>query len=479
MPHYDWVDDGYFPTDTRDLGEIRRVLVVTMLFNFTATAFKLAAGLATGALSVVADALDSLFDGLSNVVGLAGMWAAARPPDAEHPYGHRKFETLSALFISILLFITCWQLLTTAWERLNSPSEPEVNLWTGAALVAAIFVQAGTSLYELRAGRRLNSEILVADALHTRASILVSLSVLVGLGLVRLGFPQADPILAVFVALVIAKIGVDILRENLPVLVDQATVDPRRIASVAGGVKGVRSIHRVRSRGAVGSAAVDLHVRISPSRTVREANAIGDEVRRQLLDLEGVTDVTVHLEPQKEGESDALDLFATLRHTAESLGLTLHEAHAHRLEGDLHVELHVGVDPSLSLGEAHAQADLLEAEALRRLPQVEAVHTHIEMADRRVEQGDRASQEMEQNVRSAVEEVMPLFPTLSKPHNLLVRRDREHSERFFVSLELVVDPHTPVGEAHYLSSLFESELLRRLEGVMSVFVHLEPYDAGD
>lgn len=472
MPHYDWADDGYFSTDTRDLSGIRKVLVVTMLLNFAATAVKLSAGLATGALSVVADALDSLFDGLSNVVGLAGLWAASRPPDAEHPYGHRKFETVAALFISILLFITCWQLFTTALERLRAPEEPDVNLWTGAALLLAIVIQAGTSFYELRAGRRMNSEILVADALHTRASILVSLSVLVGLALVRLGFPQADPLFAIFVALVIAKIGVDILRENLPVLVDQATVDPRKIAGVASAVKGVLSIHRVRSRGAVGSAAVDLHVRIDPAKTVQEANAIGDEVRRQLLDLEGVTDVTVHLEPQRLPEADAQDLFATLRHTAEGLGLTIHEARALTLEGALHVEIDVGVDPGLSLGEAHALVDRLEAEARSRLPQISAVHSHIEMAERKVEKGGRVPEELERRARQAVEATLTEFPSLSNPHNLLVRRD--HDEHLFISIELSIASETPVGEAHHLSSLFEDELRRQMQGVVNVHVHLEP-----
>ena len=249
MKKLNWEDDGYYATETRDLSNIRRVLIVTMLLNFVATGVKLAAGIATGALSILADSLDSLFDGLSNVVGLAGLYAAAKPPDAEHPYGHRKFETIAALSIAFLLFLSCYQLLVTAWERLGGPFKPEVNVWTAGAMLVSMVVQAATSWYELRAGRRLKSEILVADALHTRASILVSGSVLAGLVFVRLGFPQADPILAAFVAVVIAKIGIDILRETLPVLVDRAALDPNDIAEVVGSVKGVESFHRVRSRG--------------------------------------------------------------------------------------------------------------------------------------------------------------------------------------------------------------------------------------
>ena len=96
---------------------------------------------------------DSLFDGLSNIVGLAGLYAAAKPPDAEHPYGHRKFETLAALSIAILLFVTTGQLLQAAWERLRSGGEPVlINPWTIGALVLSMGIQAVTSYYELRQG---------------------------------------------------------------------------------------------------------------------------------------------------------------------------------------------------------------------------------------------------------------------------------------------------------------------------------------
>jgi cation diffusion facilitator family transporter len=474
MPRYDWTDDGYYVTERRDLRAIRRVLIVTMLLNFLAMAIKLAAGVLTGSLSVVADALDSLFDGLSNVVGLAGLYAAGKPPDAAHPYGYRKFETLAALVISFLLFATCWQLLQTAWNRLQSGGTPEVNLATLLAMLLAMAVQAGTSYYELRAGRRLKSEILVADALHTRASILVSLSVLVGLGFVRLGFPIADSILAMFVAVMIAKIGVDVLRETLPVLVDQAALDPRRIAAVVQSVSGVESFHRVRSRGAGGSAAVDLHVRVSPEKTVQEADAIANEVRRRLLALDGVSDVTVHLEAQRAAGEEDDDIFALLKQTADQLGLVIHEAWARRLDGRLWVEVHVGVDPGLSLGEAHDQVDRLERELHQRRPDIDEVRTHIEMAVRQVEEGDRAPGEMEERVRREVEAIVTDMPELSCPDSISVHRNRDGQEGYYVFIKCRVASDIPVTQAHQLSKELEQELSRRLESVVEVLVHLEP-----
>lgn len=474
MPHYDWTDDGYFITERRDLRQIRLVLIVTMLLNFLAMGIKITAGLATGALSVVADGLDSLFDGLSNVAGLTGLYLAGKPPDAEHPYGHRKFETIAALSISFLLFLTSLQLLQAAWERFKTGEAPQLTSWTLAAMLVSMGIQAGTSIYELRQGRRLKSEILVADALHTRASILVSLSVLAGLALVELGYPQADPIAAALVAVVIAKIGVDVLRETVPVLVDQAVVDPHKIADVVRGVGGVQSFHRVRSRGAAGSAAVDLHVRISPDRTVQEADAIAAEVRRRLLELDGINDVTVHLEAQRDPGAGEQDLFAALRHAAEGLGLVIHESWVHRMDKNLYLEMHVGVDPQLTLGEAHSLVEQLEIEMRRRYPDIKEVHTHIEMANRQVQEGDRVPPEVEELVRSEIYRIVEDIPSLDQPHHIIVRRERNGIGGYAVSLECTVAADMPVSEAHQLSHLLERELSSHLSDVVDVFVHLEP-----
>jgi divalent metal cation (Fe/Co/Zn/Cd) transporter len=228
----------------------------------------------------------------------------------------------------------------------------------------------------------------------------------------------------------------------------------------------------------VGSAAVDLHVRVSPERTVQEANAIADEVRRRLLILDGVIDVTVHVEAQRRPEPYAPDLFATIKLTAEEFGLVVHEVWAHRVGSDLFSEMHIGVDPQLTLGEAHALVDRLEQEVLKRLPELKGVHTHIELATTRVGQGEPASQELESQVRRVVEAAVVDFPPLSNPHNIQVRRDPAAGSRLFISLECSVPAELPVTEAHHLASRLEQELARRLGMDHEVSVHLEPPEEG-
>jgi cation diffusion facilitator family transporter len=476
MTRFDWEDEGYFPTDTRDLRQIRRVLVVTMFLNFLATGVKVGAGLLTGALSVVADGLDSLFDGLSNVVGLAGLMAASKPPDAEHPYGHRKFETIAAISISILLFITSWQLLVLSWQRLRIGVQIEVSFAVFGAMLVSMVVQGITSFYELRKGDELHSEVLVADALHTRASILVSLSVLGGLVLVRLGFLWADAALAAFVAVVIAKIGIDILRENIPVLVDRAAIDPQKIADVVADVTGVRTFHRVRSRGPAGSAAVDLHIQVSSENTIEEANAISDEVRRRLLALDEINDVTVHIEPHLENETNAGQIFSVIRRSAAELGLVVHEAWVHSMNDHLTTEIHVGVNPNSTLGEAHSLVDRLENEIHERLPDLVNVHTHIELASRDIQVADMVSEEITEGIRIKIEQIVSEIPSLGNPHNIVVKRNRTTGNNLFISLECTVQPEIPITKAHDLASDLEEEIRRRLDNVAEISVHLEPPD---
>src|SRR6185295_8993687 len=145
----------------RNYSAIQWVLFMTFLLNLLATAAKLGVGLWSGALSLVADGLDTLFDGLSNVIGLIAVRISSQPPDEDHPYGHRKFETLAALFIAAALFITAWELGRSAIERLINPQPVSVQWWTIGVLIAGSILQAITGAWELGQARKLESEVLL------------------------------------------------------------------------------------------------------------------------------------------------------------------------------------------------------------------------------------------------------------------------------------------------------------------------------
>jgi len=239
-------------------------------------------------------------DALNNVIALAAIYVAAAPPDEEHPYGHGKFETLGAFMISGFLSITCFELLKSAATRLiEGAPPPRPGAAALAILAGTMVVNAGVAYYERRKGEELDSELLSADARHTQADVWVTASVLIGLGLVKLGWGAADAIMAVLVAGLVAHSGYQILRRTVPVLVDRRAVDPKRIVDVALRVEGVESVAEIRSRGRPGEAFAELTVLVHPATPVRQAHVIADEVERRVAaDLE-LTNVVVHVEPSE------------------------------------------------------------------------------------------------------------------------------------------------------------------------------------
>lgn len=460
---------------SRDYPQIQRVLVITLILNVVATAAKLGVGLWTGVLSLIADGLDNLFDGLSNVIGLIAVRISSRPPDADHPYGHRKFETLAALFIAAALLLTAWELAGSAMSRLLNPQPLEINAWSVGALLVGSAVQAVTGLWELRQAQRLDSEVLRADARHTLASIGVSAAVLVGMGLVWLGYDWADPFVALLVAGVIAKIGVDIVRENVPALVDRAPISEEEIGTVVAGVRGVESFHRIRSRGPADHVAIDLHVRVDPTLSMQDANAIADEVRRRLLNLPGVGDVTVHAEAERGPDSSA-DLYTATKLAAQDFGIALHESWVQQIDGMLSLHLHLGVDPNLTLQAAHDLVDRFEQELHARRPELHAIYTHIELANPEILPTARVSSGLNQHIHASVVEAAHSVPQLSDAHNIQVR---QVEGKLFISLEAWVDGTLSVTVAHDLSTELQEAIRAAIPNVGDVLIHLEPRETVD
>lgn len=277
------------------------MLLWVLAANLVVIVGKLFVGLRSGSIAVLGDAAHSGVDAINNVVGLIAVQLAATPPDAKHPYGHGKFETLGAMAVVSFLSITCFELLEGAIRRLVAGAPPPtVEPITFVILLGAMVVNVGVAWSEARYGKQLSSEMLRADASHTAADVLVTGSVLGGLALVRLGWAAADAWLAILVALVIAYSGLKILRTTVPVLVDQRVLEAEKIRILAEGTAGVLAAAEIRSRGKPGGAFAELTIRVDPTQDVEEAHRIADRVEKRLEREAGFTSVVVHVEPESE-----------------------------------------------------------------------------------------------------------------------------------------------------------------------------------
>jgi cation diffusion facilitator family transporter len=302
--------------DRERIRGIRFVLWVILFLNLGVAAAKYFYGLATGSVSMQADGFHSLFDGTSNVVGLIGLSVAGQPADRNHPYGHGKYETYAAAVIGAMLLFAAWNVGGQAWHRLTDGGAPaRVDLGSFAVMVLTLGVNLGVSWWERRMGRKLRSELLVADASHTASDILVSVGVICGLVAVRLGFPLADPLFALGVAGAIVWTAIAVLRQADLSLSDTARLPVPDVCAAANGVDGVLGCHSVRTRGTASEVLVDLHVQVDPSISVATGHRIAEAVERAVCArFSEVADVIAHLEPfdEYQAQKTAAELAAGL-----------------------------------------------------------------------------------------------------------------------------------------------------------------------
>ena len=284
--------------------EIRRILIYTLLLNWGVAAAKLFYGWLIRSASMTADGFHSFSDGSSNIVGLFGIWIASRPVDESHPYGHKKFETLTSIGISGLLFLVCFNVVREGVLRFLHPIIPEVNIGSFIVMGATLAVNLFVMIYETRMGNALKSDLLISDALHTRADILTSSSVIVTLIGVKLGYSILDPIASLMISAFIGHAAVGILRESTRVLSDGVAIQIEEIKQLVLSIKGVKECHQIRSRGRPDDIHIDLHVLVKPEMDVHRAHhlsyAIENKIKRN---FKGVTDVMVHMEPMEEEQS--------------------------------------------------------------------------------------------------------------------------------------------------------------------------------
>jgi cation diffusion facilitator family transporter len=278
---------------------VRATLLSILALNAVVVIVKVAVGIRTGALAVLGAALESGLDMLNNVMGLLLVSLASRAPDDVHPYGHDKFETLGALGIVGFLSISCFELLREGVRQLlqqtppNAPRPKEVWL-----LAATVLINVGVVYYERRRGRELRSAFLLADASHTLSDIYVTGLAVTSLLLARIGYGRFDAVLAIIVALLIARTGYQILRETVPILVDQRGADAEELRSHIASVHGVEEVRAVRSRlTASGTLFAEVTISVSAATSVVEAHQLADAVEAKIENVYGAAEVTVHVEP--------------------------------------------------------------------------------------------------------------------------------------------------------------------------------------
>jgi cation diffusion facilitator family transporter len=275
------------------------VLLRVLFLNLVVAAAKIAFGYASGAISILSDGFHSLTDAASNVVGLIGVRAAKRPPDADHPYGHRKYETVAAAAVTAFLLLVMIEVLRNAFNHLAGRAElPQISVASFAVMAVTVGVNLFVISYESREAERLASEVLLADAMQTRGDVWTSVTVIAALVGAKSGMPILDPLAALVVAAFIGYAGYQIARATTGILSDRIVIADADLERVVMSVPGVLGCHRIRTRGSADHVFLDLHVWLPPDMRLTEAHHLSHVVKdRVMARYPQIADAVIHIEP--------------------------------------------------------------------------------------------------------------------------------------------------------------------------------------
>jgi cation diffusion facilitator family transporter len=450
--------------------EKQRVALLSLLASFGLAIVKFAAALFSGSLALLTEAFHSLLDCGATALTLVAVRVSEKPADKEHPYGHAKVESVAALIETGLLFLVCgWVAYESVSRLIWGGHEVTLSWWLFAILAASIAIDFNRSRALGRVASRTSSDALAADALHFTADMWSSAAVMIGLGLVVLGFDWGDSVAALVVSGFIAHAAHALGSRTLNTLLDAA---PEGITAVvedaAQQTDGVLSINRLRSRPAGSTVFVDLAVDIprtlpAPAQEkLREA--LATRIRQEIKDV----DLALQLVPVA---LDTETAFEKVTHVAAGHGLLIHHLTVQDLNGRLAVSFDLEVDGNLSLEAAHELATALEDDIRDGLGGHVEVESHIEPISPRLIEGHEPTKAKAKSVTATLMRLARKEKLLSDIHNI---RIRETEKGLFVHYHCRFAPEVSVEAAHGTVDRIEIALMKTISGIQRVIAHAEP-----
>jgi len=431
---------------------------------------KLTVGLLTGSIGILAEAAHSLLDLGATLLTYFAVRVSGAPPDEEHPYGHAKIESVSALAETVLLFLTGVWIVYEAMQRLLAADvEVEATWWAAAVMALSIAIDAFRARALSRVAKATKSQALEADALHFSSDILSSAVVLAGLGLTWLGYPKGDALAAIGVALFVCLAGWRLARRTIDTLIDAAPEGvAERVRTIAARSPGVAGIDRVRVRPAGSALFADLDITVSRTHPLDRVAAIKEALAARVSAAVPEADLAIRVRPIALDDERIAD---RVRVTAAIRGLSVHRVTVQHVAGRPTVSLSLEVDGRRRLGDAHAVATALEAAVRDEIGEEVEVETHIEPA--LVEERDAKAvpaDELGAIVRSA-EDVARAFPSIIDVHDIRARRS---ADGLFVVLHCRFGRRETVDAVHDVLDEFEHAMHRRWPEARRIVVHAEP-----
>lgn len=450
--------------------EKRSAALASVVAAVFLTGFKLVVGLQTNSLGIISEAAHSALDLGAAVITYAAIILAARPADDDHQYGHGKFENVSALMETLLLFVTCSWIIWEAVKRLSThQTHVEANAWSFIVMGVAIAVDLGRSRHLGRVARKHHSQALEADALHFTSDVWSSLVVIVGLVFVSFGYPALDSIAAVGVALLVLFVSYRLGRRTIDALVDKVPDGLyEQVFAAVQEVDGVQGVRQLRLRPSGPNVFVDASVGIPRTMPFDRAHTVMDDVERAVHEVRANMDVIVHGEPV---ESENETLADKVRMVALELGLRApHNLEVHCIEARYFIDFDLEYPSGHSFRDAHSVAMEVEAEVRRRIDGVEKVTIHLEEYQRE-EAELRPVTDEQRALRDGIRASVLRDERVLGCTDVTVLR---MGSGYTVSVTCQMDESRSLTDVHRIAAEIESVLYREFEQLTRVTIRAEP-----
>jgi cation diffusion facilitator family transporter len=455
--------------DKKALSSQQKTALISVGAAVGLIALKVTTGLITGSLAFLSGALDSGLDLVTALMTLFAVGLAARPADVEHPWGHAKVEHLAALAESSLLFLASIWIAFTASQRLASSSPPAVDAtwWAILVILIVMLVDAGRTVIFVRASVRLRSAALQSNALNFIGDLAGSTGVLVGLVFVRAGYPKADSIAAIFIAVIVLYAAARLAFKNADILIDRSPrLETEEVREEIAALEPPVDLKQLRVREGGGRYYAEVVIGVPPEAVVGEGHAAADQIEKALEGMLHGGEVVVHVEPESEAKlTEAVRAAAmSVRGVREIHNLTIAD-----LEGRHEVSLHLKLPGDLMLDQAHELASQVEQAIMEARPEIAAVVTHLEPLDEEVT-GIAAPRVQTRDYGDAIRAVVRKV-TGSPPRAVRFVRTEEG---LVVNVIVALNPEITLSEAHKRASEIEQEVHRKCAGIKRLVIHTEP-----
>lgn len=454
----------------------RRVALRSMLAAACMTGLKLVAGVVSGSLGVLSDAAHSALDLAGSAITFFSVRVSDKPADENHTYGHGKVENLSAFFEAGLMAISCAWIIWEAIQRIRQNTyELRFSLWPVLVLLGSITVDYWRSRALHRVAEQTGSPALATDAFHFASDIWASLAVLAGLLATWAGaayhvdwLRYADPVAAIVISLMILRLTAKLTQEAIGVLMDQIPAETRlQVIREAERVPGVLAVEQARVRRSGPNYFADLTLALPRRYTFEHTGELVRAATEAVHHVLPKADVVIHTVPR---QPRAESIFDRVRAVAARNNVAVHDLSIQLLQGKLHVELHVELDETLPLVDAHSFVSALEAEILRETPEVDSVLTHIESEPATIELPEEMIEE-DRRIEKALREAAAQFDEIIDVHQIKVGRAREHVS---LSCHCTLPDELPMSRVHEIITSLEDDFKLECPEVHRVTIHPEP-----